>query len=134
MLVAYNLALTENRPNTMVSLSFILVNWNCLAFTEQCVAAIYRTVTDVDFEVIVVDNASGDAPCQGLADRFPAVRLILSRENLGFGGANNLAGRFAWVGFCFFSIRIRFCLRMRQNAPTKCWRPGRMLESWAADS
>ena len=102
MLVAYNLALTENRPNTMVSLSFILVNWNCLAFTEQCVAAIFRTVTDVDFEVIVVDNASGDAPCQRLADRFPAVRLILSRENLGFGGANNLAARFASGRILFF--------------------------------
>jgi hypothetical protein len=86
----------------MASLSFILVNWNCLAFTEQCIAAIYRTVTDVDFEVIVVDNASGDAPCQSLADHFPAVRLILSQENLGFGGANNLAARFASGQILFF--------------------------------
>jgi GT2 family glycosyltransferase len=86
----------------MASLSFILVNWNCLAFTEQCVAAIDRTVTGLDYEVIVVDNASGDAPCQSLADRFPAVRLILSQENLGFGGANNLAARFASGQILFF--------------------------------
>jgi hypothetical protein len=86
----------------MASLSFILVNWNCLAFTEQCIAAIYDTVTDVDYEVIVVDNASGDRPCQSLADRFPSVRLILSQENLGFGGANNLAARVASGQFLFF--------------------------------
>ena len=86
----------------MASLSFILVNWNCLAFTKQCIAAIYRTVTDVDFEVIVVDNASGDAPCLSLSDHFPAVRLILSQENLGFGGANNLAARHASGRILFF--------------------------------
>lgn len=86
----------------MAALSFIVVNWNCLAFTEQCIEAIQHTVTGVDYEVIVVDNASGDAPCQSLADRFPDVRLILSHENLGFGGANNLAARFASGRILFF--------------------------------
>lgn len=65
-------------------------------------AAIYRTVTDVDFEVIVVDNASADSPCQSLVDRFPAVRLIHSQENLGFGGANNLGARSASGRILFF--------------------------------
>jgi GT2 family glycosyltransferase len=86
----------------MADLSFILVNWNCLAFTEQCIEAIHRTVVGLDYEVIVVDNASGDAPCQSIANRFPTVRLILSHENLGFGGANNLAARFAAGRILFF--------------------------------
>jgi GT2 family glycosyltransferase len=86
----------------MTTLSIILVNWNCLAFTEECVASIFATVKDVDFEVIVVDNASADAPCQSLANRFPDVKLLLSEKNLGFGGANNLGARSSSAKLLFF--------------------------------
>ncbi|MCU1293544.1 MAG: putative glycosyltransferase [Bryobacterales bacterium] len=86
----------------MPDLSFVLVNWNCMAFTMQCLAAIQETVAGLEYEVIVVDNASGDAPCQDLANRFPSVKLILSSENLGFGGANNLAARAAAGRVLFF--------------------------------
>jgi GT2 family glycosyltransferase len=74
-------------------LSIILVNWNCLAFTEQCIASICATAKDVAYEVIVVDNCSADAPCRSLADQFPWVTLLLSESNLGFGRANNLGVR-----------------------------------------
>ena len=74
----------------MAELSIILVNWNCLDFTEQCIASIQSVITDLDYEVIVVDNASGDAPCLSLKEKFPWVRLILSEENVGFGRGNNL--------------------------------------------
>lgn len=74
----------------MAELSIILVNWNCLDFTEQCIASIQSVIRDLDYEVIVVDNASGDAPCLSLKEKFPWVKLILSEENIGFGRANNL--------------------------------------------
>ena len=45
---------------------------------------------DIEYEVVVVDNASMDAPCQIITERFPWVKLILSDENIGFGRANNL--------------------------------------------
>jgi len=41
-------------------------------------------------EVIVVDNASADGSPDMVADQFPEVKLIRSRENLGFACANNL--------------------------------------------
>jgi GT2 family glycosyltransferase len=74
----------------MTDLSIILVNWNCLAFTEQCLASIRESVTGISYEVIVVDNDSSDAPCQSLVDNFSWAKLILSKENIGFGRANNL--------------------------------------------
>jgi len=77
----------------MRELSIILVNWNCLAYTEQCIASIRDTAGDVDYEVIVVDNDSADAPCQALIDNFPWIKLVLSKENIGFGRANNLGAR-----------------------------------------
>jgi GT2 family glycosyltransferase len=77
----------------MTELSIILVNWNCLDFTEQCVASIFSTAQGLEIEVIVVDNGSSDAPCSTLTEKFPDVRLILAGENLGFGQANNLGVR-----------------------------------------
>ncbi len=77
----------------MIDLSIILVNWNSIAFAEQCIASIQSTVQGLQYEIIVVDNASADAPCQRLSDRFPTAELLLSGTNLGFGGANNLGAR-----------------------------------------
>lgn len=74
----------------MIELSIIVVNWNCLDFTVQCLEAIQSTTSGIDYEVVVVDNASMDAPCLVIARRFPWVKLILSDENIGFGRANNL--------------------------------------------
>jgi GT2 family glycosyltransferase len=74
----------------MTELSIIIVNWNCLAYTEQCLASIRETANGINVEVIVVDNNSADAPCRSLSEKFPWARLVLSRENVGFGLANNL--------------------------------------------
>jgi GT2 family glycosyltransferase len=104
----------------MTDVSIILVNWNCLAFTEQCIASIYSTVSGVSFEVIVVDNASGDSPCQSLVERFPDVKLILSEQNLGFGRANNLGASHALGRNLFFlnpdTILLGDALRCMVNA------------------
>jgi GT2 family glycosyltransferase len=89
-----------NPPTT--KLSIIIVNWNCMAFTEQCIASIYSTVKGVAYEVIVVDNASADAPCQGLTEKFPDLKLVLSDENIGFGRANNLAAQLSLGKILFF--------------------------------
>lgn len=75
----------------MKELSIILVNWNCISYTEQCLASIRDTVGNLDVEVIVIDNHSADAPCATLNEQFPWITLLLSDENLGFGRANNLA-------------------------------------------
>jgi N-acetylglucosaminyl-diphospho-decaprenol L-rhamnosyltransferase len=49
--------------------------------------------THGSFEVIVVDNASGDGTPDMIEREFPQARLIRSDRNLGFAGANNLAAR-----------------------------------------
>jgi GT2 family glycosyltransferase len=88
---------------SMVELSIILVNWNCIAFTEQCLTSIQANVTELDYEVIVVDNDSADAPCSSLSLKFPWVELILSKQNVGFGRANNLGVRHA-LGSCILFL------------------------------
>ncbi len=86
----------------MVQLSIIIVNWNCIEFTLQCLDSIRTTASGLDYEVIVVDNASNDAPCREIVERFPWVKLILSSQNIGFGRANNLGVEHASGTFLFF--------------------------------
>ena len=45
------------------------------------------------FRVLVVDNASTDGSAELVRDRYPEVELLACRENLGYGGDNNLAIR-----------------------------------------
>ncbi len=46
-------------------------------------------------DVLVVDNASQDHTTQRIESRYPEVRLIKSRKNLGFGRANNIGMKIA---------------------------------------
>ena len=42
-------------------------------------------------EVIFVDNASSDDTCEFIATEIPNARILINKENKGFGVANNLA-------------------------------------------
>lgn len=44
-----------------------------------------------DAAVVVVDNGSSDGTAEAIAQRFPAVRVVRSEHNLGFGAAINRA-------------------------------------------
>lgn len=90
---------------TSVQLSIIVVSWNTRDLLAQCLAALagWPTVdrgarpssasSSLPFEVLVVDNASADASARMVRERFPRVRLIENRDNVGFARANNQAIR-----------------------------------------
>jgi N-acetylglucosaminyl-diphospho-decaprenol L-rhamnosyltransferase len=73
-----------------MDLSIIIVNWKSAAYLDKCLRSIYGNAKEVDFEVIVVDNASGDDCLEFLTREFPLVHCISSPDNLGFAAANNL--------------------------------------------
>jgi GT2 family glycosyltransferase len=75
---------------TGMDLSIICVNWNSLDYLRECIASIYEQTRDVSFEVIVVDNASSEGGIETLSAQFSQVKIIMSNENLGFAGANNV--------------------------------------------
>ena len=90
------------KTSSLPQLSIIIVNWNCLAFTLECIRSLEETTRNIDCEVIVIDNASRDAPCSDLVAEFPSVKLILSDRNLGFGRANNLGLKHAVGQYLLF--------------------------------
>jgi len=68
--------------------SVIIPVWNGRRFLQNCLDALLAQ-EGVDFEVIVVDNASSDGSASLVAEKFPAVRLIRNKRNLGFAGGCN---------------------------------------------
>ena len=73
-----------------MDLSIIVVNWNSIAFTRDCIASIRTSMHGQNYEIIVVDNASQDDCSCLLSDASDPVKVINSPSNLGFAGANNL--------------------------------------------
>ncbi|MCX5847502.1 MAG: glycosyltransferase family 2 protein [Deltaproteobacteria bacterium] len=74
-----------------MDISIIIVNWNTRDLLHNCLESIYKTIHSIDYEVIVVDNASQDGSFAMLQEKHPQVKVIQNTENRGFGAANNQA-------------------------------------------
>ena len=85
----------SERDRTRSTVSILIVSYNTREMTLACLRSVFEQTHAVDFEVIVVDNASSDASSDAIERQFPQTRLIRSAENLGFAKANNLAARAA---------------------------------------
>ena len=72
-----------------MDVSVIIVNYNTKGALKDCLVSVFEQTRGIEFEVIVVDNASSDGSVEMVAGEFPQVRLVASRENLGFAGGNN---------------------------------------------
>ena len=75
----------------MKDLSIVIINWNTRDLLACSLQSVYETAGGLEFEVLVVDNASTDGSVQMARERFPWVWLIENRENVGFARANNQA-------------------------------------------
>src|SRR3972149_10012748 len=76
-----------------VDVSICITNYNAGEFLRDCLRSIYGTVDTLSFEIIVVDNHSGDGAPEMLRDEFPDVRLLINDENTGFTRPYNQAMR-----------------------------------------
>lgn len=74
-----------------MDVSIIIVNYHSAGMVIDCVNSIREKTEKLSYEIIVVDNASGDGSPEALDRAFgDSITLIASPENLGFGKANNL--------------------------------------------
>lgn len=72
-----------------MKIGIIIVNYNGKHLLEKNLQSVVDTEYE-DFEIIVVDNASVDGSIEYLKKNFSTVKIVESKENLGFGRGNNL--------------------------------------------
>ncbi|EPE9899422.1 glycosyltransferase family 2 protein [Flavobacterium psychrophilum] len=65
----------------------IIVTYNGSKWIEKCINSLLRSIYPIN--ILVVDNCSTDDSVE-LLKRFSEIHLIQSKENLGFGKANNI--------------------------------------------
>lgn len=73
-----------------MDLSIIIINWNSAEHVRKCLRSIATNIHGLDFETLVIDNASFDSCERLILNEFPNVRFFQSNENLGFAKGNNL--------------------------------------------
>lgn len=72
-----------------MELSIVIVNYNVKEFLTQCLDSIFKSQTQYNYEVIVVDNSSRDSGRDEICSTFKDITWIDNSENVGFGRANN---------------------------------------------
>ena len=73
-----------------MQLSVIILNYNVRYFLEICVLSVQNALSQIDGEIIVVDNNSQDGSCEMMKQRFPNVTIIQNNDNIGFPKGNNI--------------------------------------------
>jgi GT2 family glycosyltransferase len=78
-------------PSPRPDVSILIVSFNTQRVLRECLESIERESAGLNVEISIVDNDSSDGSPEMIAKDFPAVRLVRSKVNLGFGAANNAA-------------------------------------------
>src|SRR5690606_15277607 len=84
----------------ILDVSCVIINYNTSAYTLKCVESILaKTSNELNFEIIVVDNASKIEDFLHLESvlnqlSYPKVKLVHSNINTGFGGGNSFGFQF----------------------------------------
>jgi len=73
-----------------MDISIIIVSYKTPELILGCVRSIFESIPILKFEVIVIDNASGDGSKELVLQHFKDVKWIESGYNAGFSRANNI--------------------------------------------
>jgi GT2 family glycosyltransferase len=79
-------------PPASPDVAVVILNWNGWEDTVACVDSCLRS-SHPGVRLLVVDNGSTDGSEQILRERFPALEILQTGENLGFAGGNNAGMR-----------------------------------------
>jgi len=74
-----------------LKVSIVIISYRVRGLLAGCLQAVDEYGFTGGWEVICVDNASGDGTVEALRPKFPGVRWIENKENLGFAPAVNQA-------------------------------------------
>lgn len=83
----------DDGSSSMKDICITLVATNEKKQLETCFATLFPDIaaSELDVQVVVVDNASTDGVGEWLKDTYPQVTYIRQEENNGFGASHNIA-------------------------------------------
>jgi GT2 family glycosyltransferase len=73
-----------------MDLSIIILNYQTKNLVKYCIKGIKSLNLNLDYEIIVVDNASYDRTFEMIREEFSGVKFIQAKENRGYAAGNNL--------------------------------------------
>jgi len=86
-----------------IDVTVILVNYNSSHLLINAIQSVIKNTQNASYEIIVVDNASPDKGIEKIKELYSQeVKIIESKQNIGFGRANNLAIPQAKGDYLFF--------------------------------
>ena len=104
-----------------ITLSIITINYNGLK--DTCALIDTLPLEDKSIEVIVVDNASKEDEASIIEQRYPTVKVVRSKANLGFAGGNNLGIKAASGKYLFFINNDTLLRCKKEDVGCKIFQP-----------
>ena len=79
-------------PSNCPKVGVVIVNWRSVADTLRCLSSVFAS-TPQPLRTVVVDNSGTREASLVLAQRYPSLPVVLSDQNLGYTGGNNIGIR-----------------------------------------
>lgn len=79
----------------MGKIAIIIITYNGLNDTLECIESINKSLGNINYQIIVVDNNSKINEASIVKDRYPEIHTIRSKINGGFSYGNNLGIKYA---------------------------------------
>ena len=73
-----------------MQVSIVIINYNTFTLTSNCIRSVIECTHDIEYEIILIDNASTENNPEIFLKEFPQIKLVKSAINGGFAYGNNL--------------------------------------------
>tara|TARA_B100001105_G_scaffold78927_1_gene62514 strand:+ start:434 stop:1333 length:900 start_codon:yes stop_codon:yes gene_type:complete len=85
-----------------MKVSILIVTYQSQDEILECLNSIYKNIEEIDYEIIIIDNASTDNTIKIIKDNFSDIIIVENEKNEGFAYANNKGAKLAKGEFLFF--------------------------------
>lgn len=108
-----------------IQISVCIANYNGIDLIDACITSVLKQTIEASIEIIVHDDASTDGSAEYIHRHYPDVKLIESRENVGFCIANN---RMCALARGEFLLLLNNDAVLRPDALATLWSEARRTE------
>lgn len=81
-----------------MKIGFVILHFCAIEDTKKCVASIMKNVSEAEYEIVIIDNASPDKSGKILEKIYKKnknINVIINEKNMGFARGNNVGFEYA---------------------------------------